>query len=206
MPDDRKVARSSRPLAASLLLLAASACAARTSATPEPAAAPVSASRAAAGAATAPPRVAVLDVAFYGAGANSIERGDSATAATATARLRQALREAGTFELADSSRVSAAAGELAAAGIPCNTSLDCARKVGRRLGARWVVVGKVSKLSNLIWYFSGQLVDVDTGRLLMDDEFELKGVRDDMVPRGATALARRVVKAAQRASVAARGG
>lgn len=150
------------------------------------------------------PTVALFDVAFYGARANSIEPGDSATAAVATGRLWQALREAGTLDLADSARVAAESAALAPTGIACNTSIDCARRVGRRLGARWVVLAKVSKLSNLIWYFSGQLVDVDTGRLLMDDEFEIKGVRDDMVPRGASALARRVVRAAERESVATR--
>jgi hypothetical protein len=37
----------------------------------------------------------------------------------------------------------------------------------------------------------------------MDDEFELKGVRDDMVPRGALSLARRVAKVATRQGTAA---
>jgi hypothetical protein len=56
-------------------------------------------------------------------------------------------------------------------------------------------MGTVSKISNLIWYLSGQVIDVATGKLLLDDGFELKGPRDEMIPRGATSLARRVERA-----------
>ena len=128
----------------------------------------------------APPgaRVAVLDLAFYGARANSLEPGDSA--------------------LADSAAVAAAASTpdaaATASGRPCNVVVACARVVGRALGARWAVMGKVSKTSNLIWLFSGQLIDVATGELTLDDEYELKGVASEMVPAGARVFARRVAK------------
>ena len=143
-------------------------------------------------------RVVLLDVAFYGARANSIEPGDSAMATVSGARIRQVLREAGTLDLVDSAQVAAAVAARQEPGLACSTNLACARAVAQQLGAPLVVMAKVSKTSNLIWYFSGQLVDVASGKLLMDDEFELKGVRDDMVPRGASSLARRIVKVAQR--------
>ena len=150
------------------------------------------------------PLIAVMDAAFYGARANSIEPGDSAMATISTGRIWRELRTASaTLALADSARVARLADSLRQAGIPCNTSIACARAVGREVGATYVAMAKVSKLSNLIWYFSGQLIDVASGRILMDDEFELKGVRDDMVPRGATSLARRLAKVAARQSAAA---
>jgi hypothetical protein len=59
-------------------------------------------------------------------------------------------------------------------------------------------MGRVSKTSNLIWFMSGQLIDVAGRKIVLDDEFELKGPRDEMVPRGAVALARRIARAAAR--------
>jgi len=53
----------------------------------------------------------------------------------------------------------------------------------------------VSKISNLIWYLSGQVIDVAAGKIILDDGFELKGPRDEMVPRGAVSLARRIERA-----------
>jgi hypothetical protein len=140
------------------------------------------------------PTVLVADLTFYGAKANSIEPGDSAIAQVATTHLRAALHDS-TFALIDSAR---AAMELSAAdrpGLRCNASIECVRRVGQRLGARWAVMGTVSKISNLIWYLSGQVIDVATGKLILDDGFELKGPRDEMIPRGATSLARRVERA-----------
>jgi hypothetical protein len=46
----------------------------------------------------------------------------------------------------------------------------------------------------LIWIFSGELINVATGKLVLDDSYELKGIASDMVPKGAEVFARRVVK------------
>jgi hypothetical protein len=143
-----------------------------------------------------------MNASFYGKSANSIEPGDSQTAELATSRMWQIVREANTLTLVDSARVAALAAANQETGRTCITSIACARKVGAAAGARWVVMAKVSKTSNLIWYFSGQVVDVATGAFLMDDEFELKGVRDEMIPLGARSLARRVVRVTERAMVA----
>ena len=66
-----------------------------------------------------------------------------------------------------------------------------------------MVTAKLSKTSNLIWYLSGQLTDVATGRRLLDDEFELKGIAEDIAKGGAHSLARRILKAAEPARPAA---
>jgi hypothetical protein len=52
----------------------------------------------------------------------------------------------------------------------------------------------VSKTSNLIWLFTGQLVNVSTGKLLMDDSTELKGDPQPMVRAGTRIFAERVVR------------
>lgn len=148
------------------------------------------------------PTLAIFNVAFYGKSANSIEPGDSATAEGATTRIWQIIREAGTLTLVDSARVATLGVQYAAAGRSCSTSIDCARRVGRETGARWVFMAKVSKTSNLIWYFSGQVIESATGKILMDDEFEMKGIRDEMIPQGARSLGRRAVRVTQRADSA----
>ena len=78
----------------------------------------------------------------------------------------------------------------------CTASIQCVRSAAQKVGARWAVTGTVTKISNLIWYLSAQLIDVASGRLILDDSFELKGPRDEIVPRGASSFGRRIEKAA----------
>jgi TolB-like protein len=178
--------------------------------TPSFAAAPASGSLA--GATSPAPRktpVALLDLAFYGKRANSLEPGDSLLAGVATKTVRQYLARDSSVVLVDSAAIAAAEGSPqaleAANGKPCNVIVACARAVGRKLGVPWVVMGKVSKTSNLIWIFSGQLIDVASGRLVMDDEYELKGIATDMVPKGALVFARRAAKRIAQGTVASAG-
>ncbi len=72
--------------------------------------------------------------------------------------------------------------------------VSCARAVARRLGARWVVLTKVSKTSNLIWVLSAQLIRVETGEIILDDSTELKGEPDGMVRIGVRQFADRVAR------------
>jgi uncharacterized protein YjbI with pentapeptide repeats len=144
----------------------------------------------------------VFPVAFYGRGANSLERGDSLVAVSTDSILREELRREGHFELIPPDQIRQEIGRSEAAGIEC-VSLDCRRRVSKQLGAGWMVTAKLSKTSNLIWYLSGQLTDVATGRRLLDDEFELKGIAEDISKGGARSLARRIAKAAQPADTLA---
>lgn len=142
--------------------------------------------------------LALFDAVFYGRGANSLEATDPASAQVATRVLSEGLAGAGRFHLVDSAQLASAIRSQEANGIECNT-MACRQAVAARVGARWMVTSKVSKTSNLIWYLSGQLTDVPTGRRLLDDEFELKGKPNEIIPQGAQSLARRVVRAAERA-------
>jgi uncharacterized protein YjbI with pentapeptide repeats len=141
----------------------------------------------------------LFPVAFYGKGANSLERGDPLVAAMTDSILRSDLERSGQFKLSDPVRLATALADAEAGGMECVT-LACRREVGRELGARWMVTAKLSKTSNLIWYLSGQLTNVATGRRLLDDEFELKGIAEDIAKGGARSLARRIVRAAASAS------
>ena len=146
----------------------------------------------------APVKVAMLDLAFYGKRANDIFPGDTSMADTATAVMRKALASAPGISFVDAASVAKAAESPKAKAIvedrPCNVVVACARAVGQELGAQWVVMGKISKTSDLIWVFSGELIDVASGKLVLDDSYELKGIAKDMVPKGAEVFARRVAK------------
>jgi uncharacterized protein YjbI with pentapeptide repeats len=139
--------------------------------------------------------VAVFPVAFYGKGANSLDQRDPLVATMTDTILRSELAQSGRFLLIDSARIRQALSRAEAGGREC-ISLECRRGVSRNLGAAWMVTAKVSKTSNLIWYLSGQLTEVATGRRLLDDEFELKGIAEDIAKGGARSLARRITKAA----------
>ena len=139
-------------------------------------------------------------VVFYGKGANSIESGDSLVAVMTDSILRGDLEQSGRFKLTDRSVLAQVLAEADTSGKECVT-LECRRDLSRKLGATWMVTTKLSKTSNLIWYLSGQLTNVVTGRRLLDDEFELKGIAEDIAKGGAHSLARRIVKAATAAEV-----
>jgi hypothetical protein len=62
------------------------------------------------------------------------------------------------------------------------------------VGARWVVLAKVSKTSNLIWLLTGQLVHVPSGTIVLDDSTELKGDPEAMVRAGVRIFAERVAR------------
>jgi uncharacterized protein YjbI with pentapeptide repeats len=147
------------------------------------------------GAAQSREPVAVFPVVFYGKGANSLEQSDPQVAAMTDSILRADLERSGRFQPIEIARLSRALAETERGGKECIT-LECRRDLSQRLGALWMVTAKLSKTSNLIWYLSGQLSEVGTGRRLLDDEFELKGIAEDIAKGGARSLARRIINAA----------
>lgn len=142
--------------------------------------------------------VAAFDVALYTAGANLQEASDTAHAALATAVLRGKLEELLGDALADSAavvtRARAPAIRKIAGDQACNVIVACVKSVGRDLGAEWVVMAKLSKTSNLIWLLTGQLINVRTGEIVMDDSTELKGDPEAMVRAGVRIFAERVAR------------
>ena len=143
-------------------------------------------------------RVAVLDVALYNAQANVREATDSAKADLATEILHSTLARLLPHQLADRTALDAArrspAAREAAAGHRCDVILACARAVASAVDARWVVLAKVSKTSNLIWLLTAQLVHVPSGTVVLDDSTELKGEPEAMVRAGTRIFAERVAR------------
>jgi hypothetical protein len=149
--------------------------------------------------AAAQSKVALLPVTLYTAGANVEEASDSLPPQVADSVLRARLDSLlpGRVVSGDPIRqaVASPAAVAAAAGKRCAVILACAREVGRSVGAAWVVMAKVSKTSNLIWLFSGDLVDVASGKLELDDTTELKGDPVRITRAGTGIFADRVARA-----------
>ena len=143
-------------------------------------------------------RVAVFTASLYNDQANVREASDSGMADTATAALRSRLGERLAGQLVPFAAVdSAAAGPDArrlAGGVACHVRVACAVGVARALGARWAVLTKVSKTSNLIWLMSAQLIRAADGRIVLDDSTELKGNPGEMTRIGTRIFADRVAR------------
>ncbi len=133
--------------------------------------------------------VAVLNVALYNDQANVKESTDSARAVLSTEVLADKLGQ-----LLPGQIVAGAADRAAALGPLCNAVVACAREAASASNARWVVLAKVSKTSNLIWLFTGQLIHVPTGTIILDDSTELKGEPEAMVRAGTRIFAERVAR------------
>jgi len=161
--------------------------------------------------ATASPReapsakVVVLPVALYNAQANVQEASDSSRAALSTQVLTSKLQELLGPQLMAGNLVALVAASpkaLATTGQqPCNVIVACARFVADSLKAPWVVIAKVSKTSNLIWLFTGQLIHAPTGTIVLDDTTELKGEPEGMVRAGSRIFAERVARTVRRGGV-----
>jgi hypothetical protein len=144
-------------------------------------------------------------VALYTAQANLQEASDSSKSGLATEVLLGRLAEQLGPQLLPAGRVLAVAASPEARGLtgdqPCNVIVACARWVAKSVGARWAVMAKVSKTSNLIWLFTGQLIRVETGEIVLDDSTELKGDPEQMVRVGTRIFADRVARAVQSGGV-----
>ena len=149
--------------------------------------------------------VAALPVALYTAQANLQEVSDSGKSGLATQVLLGRLSEQLGPQLVPADTVLAVAGSPEARRLsgdqPCNVIVACARLVGKSVGARWAVMTKVSKTSNLIWLFTGQLIRVETGEIVLDDSTELKGDPEQMVRVGTRIFADRVARAVRNGGV-----
>ena len=151
-------------------------------------------------------KVAALEVALYNAQANVIEASDTARAVLGTRVLDSTLSDRLGPQLVAPEPVRAAARADSArtitGGLPCNVIVACARYVADKSGARWVVLAKVSKTSNLIWLLTAQLVHVPSGAIILDDSTELKGEPEAMVRAGTRIFAERVARTVRAGGVA----
>jgi uncharacterized protein YjbI with pentapeptide repeats len=106
------------------------------------------------------------------------------------------LTATGNYTILDAPRVAAGLTSLGVDPVRCQDPA-CLVDLGRALGVDRVVVGRVSKLSNLIWFLYGTMVDVPQGQVRYRDEFEIKGNITDLLPKAMLALARRLAASDQ---------
>jgi hypothetical protein len=151
-------------------------------------------------------KVVMLPVALYNAQANMQESSDTSRAVLSTEVLSGRLEELLGEQLVPPQQVYAAASSAQARATtgnqPCNVIVACARQVANSLEAPWVVIAKVSKTSNLIWLFTGQLIHAGTGEIVLDDSTELKGDPETMVRAGSRIFAERVARTIRRGGLA----
>jgi hypothetical protein len=151
-------------------------------------------------------RVVVLPVALYNDQANVKEASDSSRAELSTRVLTGKLKELLGDQLLAGAPVAAVASspnaEATAGGQSCNVIVACARMVADSLQAPWVVLAKVSKTSNLIWLFTGQLIHAPSGDIILDDSTELKGETEAMIRAGSRIFAERVARTVRNGGVA----
>lgn len=96
------------------------------------------------------------------------------------------------YQPVDPARVAAALAAQDLAARDCE-QVSCALALGRTLGVDRVVTGRVSKLSNIVWFLHAVLVDVPASRVLDEEEFEIKGNVTELLPKAIVALSRRFV-------------
>jgi hypothetical protein len=148
-------------------------------------------------------RIAALPVQLYTEQANVQEAGDTAMAALATAVLRSKLAELLGAQLVPEAQVDLAfRPEAERTAGTCGAVVACSRAVAGAVDAEWVVMSKVSKTSNLIWLWTGQLIHVRSGTIVLDDSTELKGEIEAMVRAGSRIFAERVARTVQAGGVA----
>jgi len=150
--------------------------------------------------------VAVLSTALYNDQANLREPGDSAVARVGGTVLRARLADSLRGQLLDpritDSLERTPDMRALGGGVACNVKVACALAVARAQGARWVVMSKASKTSNLIWLLSAQLIRVEDGSIVLDDSTELKGEPVQMVRVGMRQFADRVRRTVRAGGVA----
>jgi hypothetical protein len=77
---------------------------------------------------------------------------------------------------------------------------DAAAALGRAVGARWVIVGRVHKASFLFVYFKAHVVDVASGGQVADLVVEVKGPQKALTVRGVDSLSKQIVDVVEAAA------
>jgi hypothetical protein len=124
-------------------------------------------------------------------GANFELEGDARIALDADGLLRGHLGSNGRYTLHSLDRTEAATRTVMQSDEHC-VQKACALAIGREMGADRVLLTTLTKLSNLIWFVNGFLLDTRTGEVLNTESLELKGNPADMVRGGMASFARRM--------------
>ena len=124
--------------------------------------------------------IAVLDLDSEGA---TKEQGSAFSA-----RLREELLKGGRFRMVDRSQLDQVLKEQALQQSGCTTE-ECAVQVGRILGVRKIVSGRLIKVSEGVWQVSAQMLDVETAETLKAESVLMEGAFIGLLRGGAGELA-----------------
>ncbi len=131
--------------------------------------------------------VAIIEFAAEGA--------SKAEVAALTDRLQDLLLRSGKFALVDRGQMDAILKEQAFQQTGC-TSQECAVKVGKVLGVKKIVVGRVVKLGDTTWQLAAQLLDVETAETTRAESLPHRGDFFSLLDQATVTLAARLTGAA----------
>lgn len=140
-------------------------------------------------------REPVAIMAFDAVGASAAEV--SAT----TDRLQDLLLRTNRFQLVDRARIDDVLKEQAFQQTGC-TSTECAVQVGKVLGVRKLVTGKITKLDETHWVVSAALIDVESAETLRAPSLPYEGRFFDFLQNGVPSLADRLAETSSPAGAA----
>jgi hypothetical protein len=142
------------------------------------------------GKAPAPPAnkelVAVMDLQAIGA--------DAGQASAMSDRLREELLKTGRYILVDREQLNTVLNEQALQQTGC-TSSECAVQVGKVLGVRKIVSGRVTKVGENQWLMSANVTNVETAETEQTVSVRYEGTFFAMLDDGITKLTQRIAAA-----------
>jgi formylglycine-generating enzyme required for sulfatase activity len=106
--------------------------------------------------------------------------------------LRAQLLQSGKFRVADRANIEKALEEQALQQTGC-TSQECAVQVGKMLGVRKLVTGRVTKVSDTLWQMAAQLVDVESAETLRAVTHNQRGAFDALLTEGVVVLTAKLI-------------
>jgi hypothetical protein len=124
--------------------------------------------------------IAVMDLEAVGA--------TPAQASAMTDRLREELLNTGRYTLVERSQMKQILDEQAFQQSGCTTN-ECAVQVGKVLGVRKLVTGKITNVGTDQWLLSAQIVDVESGETERATSVQFEGVYFAMLRTGIQDLA-----------------
>lgn len=124
--------------------------------------------------------IAVMD--FENVGASKTQ------ASALTDRVREELLRSGSFTLVDRAQMDNVLKEQATQQTGC-TSQECAVQVGKILGVRKLVTGRITKVDENLWLLSAQIIDVETAETMKAESVQHEGTFAQMLAGGAVNLA-----------------
>jgi formylglycine-generating enzyme required for sulfatase activity len=115
----------------------------------------------------------------------------NAQLAALTEELRAQLLQSGKFRVVDRQQIDALLKEQALQQTGC-TSQECAVQVGKILGVRKMVVGRVMKIEDDLWQVSAQLVDAESAETVRAVTYKHEGKFSTLMDQGMSVLAARL--------------